>query len=146
MGTDVDFYLVKKDENDVYHCVTQLDYSNRNYALFGWLANVRNYAGIPNIGEFGGVKLDPHFKDEYLIDACSVVPCRILRTFDYDQSVENRRVTVQTGPRSWNGGATCKPGDGEMTTYRDLFDEQWFKIINELDEADDNLYLLSSFN
>lgn len=146
MGTDVDFYLVKKDENDVYHYVADLDYSNRNYALFGWLANVRNYSDIPNISELTYVKLEHNFEENYLIGSYSIVSCRILRTFDYDQPVEDRRVTVQTGPRSWNGGATCKPGGGKMTTYRDLFDDEWFEIINELTEEDDDLYLLSAFN
>ena len=44
-----------------------------------------------------------------------------LFTFDFDQPVEDRRISVQVGPNSWNGGATAEPGGGEMTTYRALF-------------------------
>lgn len=97
---------------------------DRNYAAFGWLADVRNYAGIPPLDEERGLPGQCvtafHHEDNHGITWFTIDE---LVEFDFDQQVENRRVTRQTGPNSWSGGCTADPGEGEMTTYRDLFGE-----------------------
>jgi hypothetical protein len=57
-----------------------------------------------------------------------------LSAFDYDQPVEDRRVTRQT---SWglDGGCTAEAGGGQMTTYREFLGEWFFKDLEKLKDA-----------
>jgi hypothetical protein len=52
--------------------------------------------------------------------------------FNYDAPMEDRRVTRQTGPNSWNGGCTCEPGEGEQTTFREFLGKAFFEDLEKL--------------
>ena len=124
MGTDIHCTAERRNADGKWEIIDIYVELNRNYGLFGWLADLRNYSAIPPLHPGRGMPADAthgsldfhednHSATWYLIDE--------LMSFDYNRTVEDRRVMVQTGPNSWNGGATAEPGGGEMTTYRDLF-------------------------
>lgn len=111
----------------------------RSYGMFGFLANVRNYSAVPPISEPRGLPEDhdPGNVDEYggcfLGDhSFSWLSVEELLAFDYDQPMEDRRVTRQIGPNAWSGAVTADPGGGEMTTYRVFLGEAFFNDLAEL--------------
>ena len=108
----------------------------RSYGLFGFLANVRNYSAIPPLSAPKGLPddlsegvmehtagdvWDGHSSSWFSLDE--------LLAFDYSQPVEDRRCAVQTGPNSWDGGATAEPGAGAMTTYQEFLPEEYFESL-----------------
>lgn len=110
----------------------------RSYGVFAFLAGVRNYSDIPPISpprgwpedftpkedEFGGCYLGDH--------SFSWLTVKELVAFDYDQPIEDRRVTRQIGPNVFSGAQTAEPGGGEQTTYRKFLGEGFFKDLAEL--------------
>jgi hypothetical protein len=137
MGCDIHAYVeVKRNgrwncEGDAFDC--------RNYGLFGFLAGVRNYSMVPVLAAPRGLPADVgdvvHQKSKRWGDdghTHSWLSLRELADFDYAQQFEDRRVTRQTGPRSFNGGCTADPGGGTMTTYRELLGDWYFKELDRL--------------
>lgn len=51
---------------------------------------------------------------------------------DYDQIVENRRCSIQTGPGSFNGGGTCEPGKGQFTSLKEYLGEAFMQDLDTL--------------
>jgi hypothetical protein len=126
MGCDIHAYAeVKRDgrwefAQEVFDC--------RNYGLFGWLANVRNYSAVPPLSEPRGLPTDvsSQVRDEaedWSGDGHthSWLSAKELLDLDLDATFENRRVTRQTGPNSWDGGCTADLGGGKVVVYRELF-------------------------
>lgn len=97
------------------------------YALFGWLATVRNYAGLP-VASFVTSDNYPERRTTYPESEKRIYVASLenLLAFDYDQPVENRRDCGQTLPK----------GEGVMTTYRELFGEVYFADLKEAHEDD----------
>ena len=124
-----------------YH---KCDYTNepfywRDYGMFGFLAGVRNYSAIPPISEPRGFPVDLSPELRALTDlniwdghSASWLSLADLFAVDYDTSIEDRRCTVQTGPNSFNGGATCEPGQGEQTTLREFLGSLFFQHLDVL--------------
>nr|WP_321439614.1 hypothetical protein [uncultured Hyphomonas sp.] len=122
-------------------------FQDSGYALFGFLANVRNYSAVPPIsqprGLPAGIELPPEDEfDENEVDvpkgylgdhSFSWISIEELLAFDYEQAVENRRVSRQFG-RIVDHGVTAEPGAGRMTTYRDLLGPAFFFDLIELQE------------
>lgn len=110
----------------------------RSYGMFGFLADVRNYSAVMPISEPRGLPDDFERIDEYEPDvgdhSHSWLSVAELLDFDYDQLMEDRRITVQTGPNSWNGGTTSEPGGGEITTYRKFLGKEFFDDLAKLKE------------
>jgi len=140
VSCDISAYAERRAAG-VWHA-TQTFCNLQNYALFGFLANVRNYSAIPTLvpprglpndvstvvaEHFGNHAGDAHSASWFTLDE--------LTAFDYDAPVEDRRYTKQVGPNSWNGGATCEPGSGEMTTYRKLFNQRFFSDLDAMRNA-----------
>jgi hypothetical protein len=110
----------------------------RSYGMYGFLADVRNYSAVPPISpprglpddytspldEYGGCELGDH--------SFSWLTVEELAAFDYDQPLEDRRVTRQTSANSWDGGRTAEPGGGEQTTYREFLGGAFFHDLEEL--------------
>lgn len=124
MGAGIHYTAERRGPSGSWENISDTLDGDRNYALFGWLAGVRNYSGLPTFHPGRGMPRDAtaqsldfhegnHSHTWYLLDE--------LCSFDFDAPVEDRRITVQTSPNSWNGGATAQPGGGKMTTYRALF-------------------------
>jgi hypothetical protein len=143
MGCDIHIIAQRKTNSGWEEVSGNFSYGGapfdwRSYGMFGFLADVRNYSAVPPISqprglptdftadmdEFGGCFLGDHSFSWLSLDE--------LLAFDYDQPVEDRRVTRQTGPNSWDGGVTADPGDGEMTTYREFLGEGFFADLAEL--------------
>lgn len=113
-------------------------FEERCYALFGWLAGVRNYSDLPILAPPRGIPDDasPGVRaayEDWDVDAHSAswLSVQELLAFDYDQRVEDRRVTRQTA-WGYDGGGTAAAGEGEMTTYRALFGTGYFLRLEAL--------------
>lgn len=133
----------------------------RSYAIFGFLADVRNYShcecitgetrGLPDDSEYLNTPLDEpeefsyggyshgtatSKKEQYLYDgdyhSHSYITLKELLDWDYDKTFWDRRVTKQTSPNSWNGAALAEEGEGEVVTYRDHLGEGFFEHIADL--------------
>ena len=69
-------------------------------------------------------------EDEFIFgDAhtLSYFTARELSEFNYDAPVENRRAT-----RCGDGGCTCEPGEGELTTWREFLGETFMEQVEAL--------------
>lgn len=112
------------------------------YGFYGWLGGVRNYSAMVPIAAERGLPPGASrlVRREYGMNpwdnhSVSWVGMDELLTVDYDQIVEDRRVTVQTGQRSWNGGATCESGQGQKMTLREFLSEQYFQELLRIQSA-----------
>jgi hypothetical protein len=112
----------------------------RQYGMYGFLANVRNYSDVPPISEPRGLPPDCTSNDEddsrWLGDhSYSWLSLAELLAFNYDAEVEDRRVTVKM-PGGWiNGGATAEPGGGTPTTFRAFLGDPFFEELEKLKAA-----------
>lgn len=147
MGCDIHIWAERKTENgyevikDARFAEGSAPFDWRSYGMYGFLAGVRNYSDVPPIADRRGFPDDASDDvaddyDSWSGDAHSASWLSVteLSSFDYDQAVEDRRVTVQVGPNSWDGGATAEPGGGEMTTYREFLGAAYFADIQKLQE------------
>ncbi len=149
MGCDIHSMAERKSATG-YEAITDVPFEEgyrtpfdwRSYGMFGFLADVRNYSDVPPIAarrgwpanasdgaqeEFDTWRGDAHSPSWIGVDE--------LIAFNYDQPVEDRRVTRRT---AWglDGGCTAEPGDGQMTTYREFLGPQFFRDLDRLKEAD----------
>lgn len=135
MGCDIHSRAERKVDGQWQVIAGAEPFDWRSYGMFAFLANVRNYSGIKPLSEPRGLPADSPAErdDEYLGDhSYSWLSLDELIAFDYDAMTEDRRVTVQTGPNSWNGAHTAKPGSGEAMTYRAFLGEAFFEEIEKL--------------
>lgn len=108
----------------------------QNYTLFGWLADVRNYAQVPPLTARRGLPIDADRELLQMADAAGARGCyafswvslRELLAFDYDATFEDRRTSNAAGPR----GDTVPPGMGERTSYRAALGPSLFECIRKL--------------
>jgi len=124
---------------------TTQPFSNRSYAMFGILADVRNYSGIMPIKERCGIPDDVSFSFNaehgclrYDGHSPTYYTLKELLDFDWDQPCEDRRVTREISPGCYDGGVTAKPGEGEMKTYRGMLCEVFFSQIEAMRESTEN--------
>ena len=129
MGTDIHTWVTDKDGAWIEgngNWVDACEYGSgkvfgcRSYALFGWLADVRNYSevapiashrgweGIPNPDE-----LEYYFEDNY---GHSWVSMEELNNIDYEQIICDKRYLP----------------DGEEKTLRDFLYKGYFMDLEEL--------------
>lgn len=116
----------------------------RSYRIFGFLADVRNYSHSPVIAAPRGL---PHDMSDRVREALdwdyhseSWLSLRELLTYDYDQVIWDRRVTKQTGPRSWDGAALADEGEGTHLPLRDFLGQRFFDtlaVLARFGEPDD---------
>lgn len=109
----------------------------RSYGMFAFLADVRNYSAIRPLAKPRGIPADsPNYTgDDDGHHSHSWLSVEELISFDYDQPIEDRRVTVQVSPNYWNGGATAEPGGGKMTTFREFLGPAFFDELTKLLDA-----------
>jgi hypothetical protein len=139
MGCDIHAFVERKI-GDIYEYIDGFEpFKWRSYGTFGFLADVRNYSDVTPISARRGVPDDAsdHVKSK-IFDwssdghSHSWISVKELDEFDYDQPMEDRRVTRQLASNLWFGAETSRPGGGEMTTYRDFLGESFFDDIAEL--------------
>lgn len=123
-------------------------FQDSGYALFGFLADVRNYSAVPPLSQPRGLPEDfelmladeagewledePDIPKGYLGDhSFSWLAIKELLTFDYDQPVEDRRGVRMIG-NIRDHSFTTEPGTGRITTYRDFLGPAFFADLNEL--------------
>jgi hypothetical protein len=105
----------------------------RSYAIFGFLADVRNYSHSPVIAEPRGLPddVDLHGDDlEYWQDSyysASWLTLAELQGYDYDQVFWDRRIT-----KGNNGAALAEEGEGEHLALRDFLGQSYFSGLDRL--------------
>lgn len=110
----------------------------RNYGVFAFLANVRNYFAITPISEPRGLPKDlttwwvKEYREYGDYHTPSWLSIKELSEFNYDQEMEDRRVTRQVSKNIWYGAATAEPGKGLKMTYREFLGQSFFKDLQEL--------------
>lgn len=146
MGCDIHIYVEVRGENCWHHATGDFSEGSapfdwRYYGMYGFLAGVRNYSAITPICEPKGMPADlsPEVAGElegWELDAhtCSWLTLEELLAVDYDALVEDRRVTVQTGPNSWNGGATAEVGGGETKPLCEFLGPDFMSDLVSLQE------------
>jgi hypothetical protein len=107
----------------------------RDYGLFGFLADLRNYSAIPNPWPPRGW---PDDVSEETIDynrgfregdghTLHWITLEELKSFDYDKTFEDRRFT-----NGVNCGSTADEGSGRLVTYREFLPDFFFADIDRL--------------
>lgn len=141
MGCDIHCYAERRSGNNFVKVKCDA-LGSRSYGTFGFLADVRNYSDVTPIVERRGFPVDASraVKSSYEgwgsdAHSPSWLTIEELTGFDYDRSMEDRRVTRQVGENMWSGGCTSEAGGGVMTTYREFLGEWFFKDIQKLQDA-----------
>lgn len=147
MGCDIHIWAERKTRSG-YEAITGVKFEDgaapfawRSYGMFGFIADVRNYSDVPPIAARRGWPDDASRRAQEEFDnwcgdghSPSWVGVDELAAFDYDQPVEDRRVTRQT---AWglDGGCTSEPGGGQITTYREFLGPHFFEDLERLTKA-----------
>ena len=143
MGCDIHVCAERRDGDRWVHVSIEAEpFSNRNYCVFGFLANVRNYFAVQPIATPRGFPADAsdYARDDYEYYACDVhtpswLMVEELTNYDYDQTIEDRRYIRQEGPNYFNGAATCELGAGKRVPLREFLGEKFFGDLAALSEA-----------
>jgi hypothetical protein len=157
MGCDIHIIAQKRDANGKWVKI-EGEFSEgpspfdwRQYGMFAFLADVRNYSdikplsqprGFPEDFDRGAVEefvADGDHGDEVIYDwmgdhSYSWLSVAELSAVDYDQMIEDRRVARQVGPNSFSGAETCAAGEGEQKTLRDFLGPDFMADLAKLQE------------
>lgn len=148
MGCDIHIWAERKTDEG-YETIKGVQFAEgaapfdwRSYGMYGFLADVRNYSGVPPIADRRGFPDDASGiitgdYDDWSGDAHSASWLTVaeLAAFDYEQPVEDRRVSVQLSANMWSGAGTADPGAGEMMTWRDFLGDQFFADLKTLKDC-----------
>ncbi len=126
-----------KEHDPIYGIGSGEPFGRRSYAVFGFLADVRNYSGVTPISQPRGLPADLKFSEEERDEfdgsyAHSWLSVAELVAFDYDALTEDRRVTRMTPGGFMSGAETCDIGEGQTMTYREFLGPDFFHDIAEL--------------
>jgi hypothetical protein len=143
MGCDIHAYVEIRRDGTWHHFdekvfghggLTAEPFDWRDYGLFGFLADVRNYSRSPVIAEPRGIPDDVSPEvlgeyDEWGVDAHTPtwLTAAELLAYDYDAVFWDRRVT-----KNGNGAALAEEGEGEDRTLRDLLGTGYFGDLDQL--------------
>lgn len=138
MGCDIHSYAERRNKDGKWVIIPGLaPFNNRDYGIFGFLANVRNYSAVPPIADRRGFPVDasPQVDKEYLrwagdAHSASWLSMEELTAFNYDAMMEDRRCT-----RNNDGGSTCNPGEGKAETFREFLGKWFFADLEKLKES-----------
>lgn len=119
---------------------TASPFARRNYGVFAFLADIRNYSHVPCIQQPTyilpeDISASVAEEAEYWSgDAHSynVLTLRQLSEYDYEQKFWNRRVMKQIGPNLWTGAGLAEEGEGEHPVLREFLGEQFFVDLETL--------------
>ena len=129
----------------------------RDYDVYGFLANVRNYSEVPFLSDCRWLPLDVSKSIEECFDdngylhgthSITYLTLRELVEFDYDKTFQDMRHTEQESQGFFNG-ATRSKTRGVTITFRDFLGEDFFKDIEKLVERTkdlDSLRLIFGFD
>lgn len=103
---------------------------HRNYGMFGFLANVRNYSKVPCISPARGLPEDvdelirAEYEDNFDVHTASWLTIEELLSFDYNQTFEDRRIN----------GDVLPIGEGKMLTIREFLGEKFIDKLKKMKE------------
>lgn len=143
MGCDIHTHAERKNASGQWEKIPKLNpFASRDYGVFGFLADVRNYSDLTPIADRRGVPEDASAEvaDDYKTwdgdaHSASWLSVAELTAFNYNAQCEDRRVTRYIASGLLSGGCTCEPGQGKVQTYREFFGEWFFKDLQKLQEA-----------
>ncbi len=164
MGADIHCFAEVKKYGK-WEINTEIDepFGNRNYGVFGFLADVRNYCCIPRIAELKGLPNDSEYlnskgrwdktrrleiENDVDYHSCSYLTLKELIDFDYTKTFENLRYTETYGNVS-NGAAVHEKGEGEIVSFEDYLGATFFRdieILKILDENPENVRVVFYFD
>lgn len=112
----------------------------RQYGMYGFLADVRNYSHVPVIAEPKWVipeDATKEVKEEFEkwngdAHTATWLTAKQLLDFDYDQVFWDKRVT-----RDGDGAAEANEGEGEHLTIREFLGEEYFEHLETLKSLGD---------
>lgn len=124
MGAMIEGRLEKKNNNGEWEIIPGGEdwFDFQSYFVYGWLADVRNYAELPPLDYKWGKAGEPI---DYESDYNYTLDTKLLLDFDYDQLVEDRR-----GPKR----ETLPVGEGITASWREHLGESWFERLEQLKE------------
>ena len=141
MGADIHIYSERKNEQGAWECVQDDIGYWREYKVFGFLADVRNYSGIQPISQPRGLPSDVSQFTKAFIDnsedmhSLSYLTTAELLEYDYDQIVEDRRCEGINEFGFYDGSMTCEPGFGEKMPLKEFLGTEFFDMLNQLQAA-----------
>lgn len=143
MGCDIHGHAERRNAHGQWERIDGLaPFDWRGYGMFGFLAGVRNYSGIRPIAKPRGLPADASREvvEDYEswdgdAHSASWLSVEELLAFDYDAPCENRRVSRQVRPNLRDDGATCAPGAGRMTTFREFLGRGFIDELHRLRRA-----------
>ena len=138
MGCDIHTQAERRVDGKWTRIPDLVPFDWRSYGMFGFLANVRNHFDVPPIAEQRGLPDDADYAEgsRWLGDhSFSWLSVDELLAFNYDQTVEDRRVTREIRPGLISGGCTSEPSGGKMTTYREFLGKAFFDDLEKLKAA-----------
>ena len=112
----------------------------RDYGMYGFLADVRNYSHAPVIAEPRGLPDDVTAElraehDETDPFSASWLTLAELRAFDYDQVFWDRRVERRLPSGVIDGAALAEEGEGEHLTIRSFLGSGYFADLGRIERA-----------
>lgn len=138
MGCDIHAYVEVK-HGDKWRMAPVGVFDRRNYGLFGFLADVRNYSHVPPIAKPRDIPEDVspcvgEHVESWAGDSHnhSWLSLKELLDFDYDEVFEDRRCTRQEGPNFWNGAADAGEGNGKRTRFREFLGQAYFEDLTKM--------------
>lgn len=143
MGCDIHIIAQKRNEQGQWVAVSGKfsPFDWRSYGMYGWLAGVRNYSDVTPISEprglpddFSLVKWEAETNDWLGDHSYSWLSVEELLAVDYDQMIEDRRVSRQIAPNVWHGGKTCGPGEGRQEALREFLGDKFMSDLAKLKE------------
>ncbi len=113
--------------------------TSRNYGLFGWLADVRNYSRVPAISQPRGVPNDVSKEVAKEINewdgdghSHSWLLLSEMINVDYEAVFWDRRVTKEILPGVFSGAALADDGEGEIVTLKNHLGREYFESLDVL--------------
>lgn len=139
MGTDIRTHVEIREGKRWQYVRYTHPLAWRNYGLFGFLADVRNYSHVPTIVEPRGLPEDAsvQLREEWVADvpdaycASWLLLSELLR-YDYDTVFWDRRITRETSPGSFDGAALAHEGEGQHLTLREFLGPHFFSDLDQM--------------
>jgi hypothetical protein len=121
MGCDIHTHVERQRADGTWEQVPGWSpFDVRDYGLFGFLADVRNSSAVVPIAEPRGIPEDASPEVWAAWGEWAHTPSWLtvqeLVEFDYGQLMNDRRVTRQIGPKSFDHSATGSPSEGTPKT------------------------------
>lgn len=133
MGADIVIFAERREGGHWVRVLGREQFDSRSYAIFGWLAGVRNYSAVGPLTPPRGLPSDlspevadaaAQFRDE--AHGHGWLSVAELQAVNYEQAVEDRR---------GKNGTTLPAGEGRRVTLREFLGPCFFEYLNALKSA-----------